>query len=76
MFIFLSKNICKNALDALDECHHDVFLILHGVLCIICSLPISVASAERTFSTFRMYKYEKNNILCTIKLIILTYSLA
>ncbi|XP_022160331.1 zinc finger MYM-type protein 1-like [Myzus persicae] len=47
------KNICKNALDALDECHHDVFPILHEVLCIICSLPISVASAERTFSTLR-----------------------
>jgi len=51
MFIFLGKNICKNALDALDECHHDVFPILNEVLCIICSLPISVASAERTFST-------------------------
>lgn len=53
MFILLGKNTCKNALDALDECHHHVFPILHEVLCIICSLPISVASAERTFSTLR-----------------------
>jgi len=51
VFIFLGKNICENALDALDECRLDAFSILHELLCIKCSPPISVASAERIFYT-------------------------
>jgi len=53
MFILLGKNICKNALDALDECHHHVFPILHEVLCIICSLPISVV--KNVYKMFNFY---------------------
>ncbi|XP_022181482.1 52 kDa repressor of the inhibitor of the protein kinase-like [Myzus persicae] len=47
------ENIPNNGLEALISCPESVFPNIHYILNIICSLPISVASAERSFSTLR-----------------------
>ncbi|CAI6355971.1 unnamed protein product [Macrosiphum euphorbiae] len=50
-----AKNVLENALGALDECHETVFPIIRTIFIIICALHISVASAERSFSTLKIY---------------------
>lgn len=55
LFFFLAKNVPENALGALDECHEIVFPIIRTIFKIICALPISVASTERSFSTLKRY---------------------
>lgn len=57
MFIiifFSAKNVPENALGALDVCHETVFPIIRTIF-IICALPISIASAERSFPTLKRY---------------------
>lgn len=43
----------KTALDTLEACDGDIFPAIHALLKILSTLPVSVASAERTFSTLR-----------------------
>jgi len=51
--MFLGKNIPFNVFDALSMCLESIFPNIHKMLIIICSLPISVATAERSFSTLK-----------------------
>jgi len=42
--------------EALQACEKDCFPIVHNLLIILLSLPVSVATAERSFSTLRRVK--------------------
>ncbi|CAH1153707.1 unnamed protein product [Phaedon cochleariae] len=46
----------KRALLALEECHSLLFPNIRQILIIVATLPVSVASAERSFSTLRRLK--------------------
>lgn len=46
-------NIPNNAIDAIEECPNVIFPNIRLILIIVATLPISVASAERSFSTLR-----------------------
>lgn len=46
----------KTAMDALAECDPECYPNVHHLLQILVTLPVSVASAERTFSTLRRLK--------------------
>ena len=46
----------KNALATLDVCDADIFPLIKSMLHILATLPASVASAERSFSTLRRLK--------------------
>ncbi|CAI6355298.1 unnamed protein product [Macrosiphum euphorbiae] len=50
------KDIHKNVLESLSECDKTVFPTIQTIFAIICTLPISVASAERSFSTLKRVK--------------------
>ena len=43
---------------ALDACNIEIFPIVHRLLRILGTLPVSVASAERTFSCLKRLKRE------------------
>ena len=49
-------DILKSAVDAFICCDKDFFPSINKLLHIILTLPVSVASAERTFSTLRRLK--------------------
>lgn len=51
------KDIHKNVLESLSECDKTVFPTIQTIFAIICTLPISVASAERSFSTLKRYNF-------------------
>lgn len=46
----------KNALEALQKCDKNYFPLVHQILKILCTLTISVATAERSFSSLRLIK--------------------
>lgn len=46
----------KNVLEALDSCDAKFFPNIHNLIKILCTLPISTASAERSFSTMKRVK--------------------
>lgn len=54
---FLGKKIPVNGLEAYTMCTESIFPNIHKLLTILCALPISVASAERSFSTLRRYSF-------------------
>jgi hypothetical protein len=43
----------NNIMIALDECSADIYPTVRNLLLVLCTLPVSVASAERSFSTLR-----------------------
>lgn len=49
-------NLPCTALEALEACDKDIFPTINSLLKILCTLPVSVASAERSFSTLRRLK--------------------
>lgn len=63
-FKFWNKNIGvwsedqfpPTAIDALNKCDPNIFPTVYQLLSIVCTLPISVATAERSFSTLRRVK--------------------
>jgi len=49
--------------ETLKQCDKDVYSIVHALLKVLLTLPVSVASAERSFSCLRWLKtWLKNNI--------------
>ena len=42
--------------EALQQCDEDVYAIIHSLLKVLLTLPVSVASAERSFSSLRSLK--------------------
>lgn len=50
------KTIPATALEALDECDEEIYPLLNQLLSIFATLPVSVASAERSFSSLRRLK--------------------
>jgi len=51
-----SQELPDCALQAMMECDKDVYPNINTLLQILCSLPVSVATAERSFSTLRIVK--------------------
>ncbi|XP_039298901.1 52 kDa repressor of the inhibitor of the protein kinase-like [Nilaparvata lugens] len=45
-----------NALNVLRECEKDIYPTIHFLLRVLCTLPVSNASSERSFSTLRLLK--------------------
>ncbi|ESN98243.1 hypothetical protein HELRODRAFT_84726 [Helobdella robusta] len=46
----------KTAIEALALCNSNLYLTIHSLLSILCTMPVSVATAERSFSTLRRLK--------------------
>ena len=46
----------STAIEAIENCDKDVYPVIYKLLQILATLPISNATAERTFSTFRRLK--------------------
>lgn len=46
----------SDILEVLEKCDFNIFPMVHSLLKILATLPVSVASAERTFSTLRRVK--------------------
>ena len=46
----------SNAVEALEICDKEVFPNLHTLLVILCTLPVTTATAERSFSGLRRLK--------------------
>lgn len=51
-----SAQLPESALQALNLCKPDVYPNINRLLQFLCSLPVSVAAAERSFSTLRLVK--------------------
>lgn len=52
----LKEKIPENALDALNYCDPEVFMCIRPLLQIFLALPVTTATAERSFSTLRRLK--------------------
>ena len=55
---YSSTNVPQMIVKALDACNIEIFPIVHRLLRILGTLPVSVASAERTFSCLKRLKRE------------------
>lgn len=53
----LGKTIPENVLESIMQCNHILFPGIRIILIILATLPVSVASAERSFSTLRRYLF-------------------
>ena len=53
---FFPKLIFKRVLDTFIKCDSDIFHLIKTALHIVCTLPVNVASAERSFSTLKRIK--------------------
>jgi hypothetical protein len=51
-----SSHSPSNAIDALSHCHPNIFPNIRRLLQIMATLPVSTATAERSFSTLRRLK--------------------
>jgi len=52
-YIILGNGLPSNILEIIDECSDMIYPNISSLLHILASLPISVATAERSFSTLR-----------------------
>lgn len=70
-----SVKVCDRpatAVDTLPVCSHDSFLNIHSLLVITATLPVTTATAERTFSSLRLLKSYVRTVMGTDRLAGLT----
>lgn len=61
--IIKNNEILKTALDALQLCSSNIYPNIHKLLKILCTLPVSTATPERSFSTLKRVKtYLRNSM--------------
>ncbi|XP_029348369.1 52 kDa repressor of the inhibitor of the protein kinase-like [Acyrthosiphon pisum] len=61
-----THSVLKTSIDALALCDKKIFPNVHYLLKILCTLPVSTASPERTFSTLKRLKtYLRNSMEAT-----------
>lgn len=77
-FISVGENPPKDVFQSIEQCHALIFPLIRELLLILGTLPVSVASAERNFSTLRrlyiiIYYYNFNNILFHSNTIVLLF---
>jgi hypothetical protein len=60
--------IPSTAIDALNCCQEAIFPNVYTLLTIACTLPVTTASAERSFSSFRRLKTYLRSTICTEQL--------
>ncbi|XP_050057528.1 52 kDa repressor of the inhibitor of the protein kinase-like isoform X2 [Aphis gossypii] len=58
----------KNALDALRVCNKEIFPNIHRLLKILCTIPVSTATPERTFSCLKRLKTYLRNTMTETRL--------
>lgn len=58
-----THSVLKTSIDALALCDKNIFPNVHYLLKILCTLPVSTATPERTFSTLKRLKtYLRNSM--------------
>ena len=59
-----NSEVIKTGLDALQICSSSIYTNLNKLLKIVCVLPVSTSTPERTFSTLKRVKtYTRNSML-------------
>jgi len=53
IYFILGLQIPNNVFIAIENCPDIIFPCIKKILFILCTLPVSVATAERSFSTLR-----------------------
>jgi len=62
------STIPSTAIDALNSCQKSIFPNVHTLLTIACTLPVTTASAERSFSSLRRLKAYLRSTMSTERL--------
>ena len=62
------STIPSTAIDALNSCQKSIFPNVHTLLTIACTLPVTTASAERSFSSLRRLKTYLRSTMSTERL--------
>lgn len=63
-----TKDLPKNAIDALHKCNVSIFPSTFKLLQILATLPVTTASSERSFSTLKRLKTYLRNTTCENRL--------
>ncbi|KAE9542517.1 hypothetical protein AGLY_003378 [Aphis glycines] len=63
-----TKDLPKNAIDALQKCNVSIFPSTFKLLQILATLPVTTASSERSFSTLKRLKTYLRNTTCENRL--------
>lgn len=69
-----NKEQPKNALDALRVCNKEIFPNIHRLLKILCTIPVSTATPERTFSCLNRLKSYLRSTMTEIPLLTFIYN--
>jgi hypothetical protein len=63
----LGLQVSNNVFNAIEECPDFIFPCIREIIFILYTLPVSVATAERSFSTLRTYHFHFSVIKLTLK---------
>jgi len=63
-----TKDLTKNAIDALQKCNVSMFPSTFKLLQILATLPVTTACSERSFSTLKRLKTYLRNTTCENRL--------
>jgi hypothetical protein len=63
-----TKNLPKNAIDALQKCYISIFPSTFKLLQILATLSVTIANSERFFSTLKRLKTYLRNTTCENRL--------